>query len=258
MVKYLFEDNANADLSVLFRGCIKDSSCLYYAQGDGKIIDKYKEIVTENDFIIVFIDVVPDNRNTRKLYFDLRREFTREGNCIVMPILCAEYLFLKSVINKDSLFIDYSETLKCLGGCNVTESEWLCKLNQRMGFKKTNYEKYCKNIVRFNTAYNCLKPASDDIKKSGYYYRNKCSCSDCLEHDSLEVKSLRYIKQYRLLRLFGQLDFDKVFDIHKELVNEYNESASSYFSTQDNVSCLIPEFDINLYNKEKLESLLSS
>lgn len=262
MVKYLFEDNENADLSVLFRECVEDTSCIYYAYGNGKLKSVCNEIAKDNDFVIVFMDIVPDNRTTRKLYHDLRREFTKAGNCIIMPILCAEHLFLESIKDKPELFINYDETKRCLSGCNVADSEWLCELNKQKGFKKTSYEKYCKNIIRFNTSRACLNPASEDIKGSGYYYRNNCGCDNCAEQSQLQLKSLKYVVQYKVIpelkisQKIEKIGFEELFDIHDEMVENYNKFVLEYLNNLDLVSNVIHHFDRSLFDKERVTAML--
>lgn len=75
----------------LIKGALKT---LTYAQGNSKIQRVVEDmLIKTSEDIIVYMDLIPDNKYTVMLYKDLRRLSVKNGyRVIVLPMICMEKL----------------------------------------------------------------------------------------------------------------------------------------------------------------------
>ena len=98
---FVFEDNKSKALSKLY--CLgypeSVSKNFIFAGGSGNLEKKIRNNIDNTDFMIVFIDIVPDNELAISKFYDLIELETKEffGKLFILPIVCAEYYFIKSV-----------------------------------------------------------------------------------------------------------------------------------------------------------------
>ena len=70
---FVFEDEETDLLSKLFVSAYSNCS-FYYVKGNGNISNKVKKLLNESDeTIMVFLDTIPDNKDTIDIYNDLKR-----------------------------------------------------------------------------------------------------------------------------------------------------------------------------------------
>lgn len=97
---YVFEDDERDPISQLFRMAYDNSvsSKFIYVRGGGNIYSKVESLLNYKDIILVYLNTIPGNKETLKIYNKLSM-LSRKNNrsIIVLPILGAEYYFIKSI-----------------------------------------------------------------------------------------------------------------------------------------------------------------
>lgn len=105
-IKFVFEDNETVPISMLLKKSYNGDN-IFFSSGCANILSKAIEIQTENDFIIMYYDVAPNNVKTVKGYENLRMTIKANNikNMIVVPIICIEYIALRMLDKYDQLLI---------------------------------------------------------------------------------------------------------------------------------------------------------
>lgn len=134
------------------------SSKFLYAQGNGGI---YKiasnELSNKNNIVVVYLDTIPGNIETRRVYIRLRNlSKNNDFRLVVLPILGAEYYMIKSIKDKNVVEIPY-EVNNCINKNDYFNS--IIIENDKDKAYCINYERYCKLIL--------LKAVKDCIKIQG-------------------------------------------------------------------------------------------
>lgn len=235
---YIFEDNSDADISVLYKKAY-DKDIIHkfvYAEGNGRIkenVNNYLSITSEK--IVVFMDTIPGNKDCFRIYSELSY-ISRNNNyrVVVLPIICAEYYMIKSIKNKQ-LFIDKEEVDNCINKHPHILSK-LLKYPDKAKYCR-NFEKYCKYILKYNVNSDCLKPYSKEKDINGEYYRKDCECEKfdfkCKE-SSLLNKAVNLLIEYKYvpsgsgIQAVKDLTEEELWDVHKILVDEYNQFVDVY------------------------------
>lgn len=227
---YIFEDMRDDVLSEFFRKAYPSevANKFIYTNGNGGIISTVKEMIeSTQDNIIVFMDFYPTNDSIVKIYKNLRRESRiNENRIIVLPIVCSEFYILK-FLDKNGMITDktksdivfnfdlYDEVLK---SNEVTDLDvTFCK----------NFEKYCK-LVTMKWVKECAR-----TNGTQEYYTEGCVCNtlkdDKCHYHELTQKAIDCISQYPCVPAgsyannIKQLTIEEVWDIHRQLVNKFNE-----------------------------------
>lgn len=236
----IFEDHEDADISILFREYYPESvtSTFLYAEGNGNLYNKVEEALNASpDTIVVYMDLIPDNRYTVDIYNELRCLSRKNGyRVVVFPIVCVEYCFLKSIKNT-KLFINSAEVVHCLSKRPLVCSNLLKDPDTSKYCK--NFEKYCKYLLKYNTCLDCLKPFNKQTGAHGVYYRVSCFCDETTsicEEELLENKSRKLLHAYRCVPSGNSLieansiGIGQAWEFHRQLVDEYNCFANDYKS----------------------------
>lgn len=105
-IKFVFEDNETVPISMLLKKSYNGDN-IFFSSGCANILSKAIEIQTENDFIIMYYDVAPNNVKTVKGYENLRMTIKANNikNMIVVPIICIEYITLRMLDKYNQLLI---------------------------------------------------------------------------------------------------------------------------------------------------------
>lgn len=256
LVIHVFEDNSDDRLVKLFNKSYKEEvqNKFIYAASNAFIqgvLDDIKE--PKKQEVVVYLDVSPDNKNTVKIYERLTTdkvlEEGKEPNIkrfkrfIVLPIPCREFYYIKALhntqveIRKDwvndvlSRKPFWNQTL-----LSIPKEKELCK----------NFEKFCKRV-----AYNSFKYCT--IKKNNLgYFDISCICNDnsdkmfdtdCRDED-IDLKVFRILAafpcfpsgsnfQSKYQKYLNQLNWEDIEDIHRKLVNDYNEQVKAFKDAQE-------------------------
>ena len=235
---YIFEDHPDADISILFKSAYSNDklSNFVYAEGNGNLIDEVNDyLLKTSDMIVVFLDTIPGNKDCYFIYREISL-ISKKNNyrIVILPIVCAEYYMIKSL--KDTGMIkDSLETNRCIEKKPHITSNLMAYADKARYCK--NFEKYCKYILKYNAAKQCLKPYNKEDDINGEYYRETCGCykatADCM-NKSLSEKAIsllaayRYVPSGRIAENVKNLTEKEIWDIHRALVDEYNDFKDQY------------------------------
>lgn len=72
---------------------------VFYTSGNRYILTKLDELLAANhtdEEVVIFLDVVPDNKNTVMLYNQINKTYKQKfSKLIVLPIPCIEFYYIK-------------------------------------------------------------------------------------------------------------------------------------------------------------------
>ena len=219
---FVFEDNGNSVFSKLFRSCykIEFSSDFIYSES----ICKAHVLVTNllehtSDNILLFMDLVPDNIELRRLYLKLRiLSIKNNYRLIIIPIPCVEYEFIKSV----SDLVDNEYVSTC-----VNYEPYFHLINK---FKEPSriksFEKFCKNVVK-EKLLKCMS-TNTDVNPKYTYYSEDCKVLTLLEKSNEFVKQFPLFPRNSSIEDKVSLDYEEVWDIHRYCINEYNKAVNMF------------------------------
>ena len=237
-MKYIFEDSKESPLSELFTYTFKKEvfDDIIFTDGNSNIV-KYVENALKDypdEILVVFLDLVPAHSGIWAIY-DILSSISIENNykVIVIPIVCFEYYFIKSVEN-DGLFYDKESLDICCNKKPFFNAPIIMSESHRRYC--TTFERYCKAMFRRRLAM-CIR--SDEYLPNNSrqdYYNNyfyvDCNSSEgfyfCKEKPLIE-KSERYLKEFPCIPEGSSIDTmveisnDEVWVLHRRLVDEFNE-----------------------------------
>lgn len=173
----LFEDERSSLIAQLLRVYYPgtDNVMLDYSCGNGNIEYYVGQYLNKPDFAVCcYLDVVPDNKVSLRIYKNLKSlAEISEGRLIVIPIVCAEYSFLRSLISsKQPVFLNSTRIESLLLKEPYTISPPLPK-----GGNMKNYEQYCKNILSQEVAACCHIRARGPVNLKFRVYNDvNCRC----------------------------------------------------------------------------------
>lgn len=238
-MKYIFEDDERDILSIFFRQAYPttQSSNFIYARGNCNLEDKIKnELENNNEHILVFMDMVPGNRELIKCY-NKYKKLSRDNNfrVIVLPIICAEYYLIKALKDTPALSNSCGVDI-CINKEVYFNSPVITDARDRNYCK--NFEKYCKLILMKNTKYCATHSGKTTNEFYGAYYTKDCICkfkdAACKKEHTVLEKAINYIKQYpcipcgSYLKNVITLYSDDLWNVHRQLVNDYNIMTGRY------------------------------
>lgn len=229
---YIFEDDERDPIPQLFMKSynVIDSSKFVYTRGNGNI---YKIVVSKlsaGDTIVVYLDTIPGNIESRTIYGQLLR-LSRKNNksIIVLPIFGAEYYFIKSISNKP-VVLDKSSVDICIDDRAYFGSSIIETQEDRKYCKY--YERFCKLILH-KSVIDCVRNTKDNgsNKQFRYYYTKDCKCETSLDiciDEKLLSKSYNLLQAYPCVPFNSSLEVQKtlsivdIWDIHRLLVDKHN------------------------------------
>lgn len=221
-MKYIFEDNGNDVFSTLFKYSYPEtiSSEFIYAKGAAKIKSLAEPLLTAGEHVIVFMDLVPDNKELFRVYDKLCR-LSKEYSyrLVIIPIPCIEYEFILSV---QSLVCN-----KFVSRC-INYLPYNDLVNEfRYAGNITTFEKYCKAVVK-EKMLPCMSTDSGRSKVSGVFFNTDC------DNGTVLIKSADLVEQFPLVPTGVSIEFFKnisgqaVWDIHRECVDMYNDAVNRF------------------------------
>lgn len=238
---YIFEDHDNSRLMRLFRQGYKqeDTSNFICTKGNGSILESIKVIIEQyglNTEIVVYLDAVPDNKNTILAYntiYDYLKE--NPGHRVVLlPIPCMEYYFIKSIQGQQV------ETNKDWVKACINRQWWrdtsIIETEKDQKFCKS-FEKFCK-LVQIKAVKECARQQGNSVT----YFEVDCSkqenCFAKCKNETKDFKCARFLSQFpcvpcnQIIRQFTQdihnLEFKDLIKIQEQVVKEYNTQADLY------------------------------
>ena len=240
----LFEDNVRTPSSCLIRSSNPFGRATFFADGASQVLDHLKEIVSQSNLVLVYMDLVPNNTSSIQAVSDvLNWIVATEASVLLVPLICTEFHILQAV-SKHYDVPDEVEHLLDLRFSNLVRSA------------EKQY-KDCLNKVVGNALSHCF---NNENKRSnsryGLWYKQDCKgiCNTCRAGGS-ELSSISKAYDFCLsLPVFaGSRQF---YDVHKSDVSPmhlsdlyqsrflfYNQLCSSlslsFNITLGNVFCLL-------------------
>lgn len=244
---YLFEDKQSTQLSTLFREAYPTevSSRFCYANGNAKLKETANRLLREypEESVLVFIDIIPDNKWTVSLYNELVTEYTKSGRRILpVPVVCSEFYFIRSIAHLP-ICLDEDALRLC-----VEELPWrdsfLAVTNKNKKFCR-NFEKFCK-LYLLKAVKDCAKSTpGEDASNTEYdvFYTQDCLCAEPTSqcgHISVADKARRYVAQFPCypkgtvnLAGTGALDMHKFIRLNRLLCYYHNQKIKEFDTGED-------------------------
>lgn len=230
---YVFEDDERDPLPQLFMKAYDHqiSSTFIYTRGNGNIYNNVVNLLGSGENVVVYLDTIPGNDSTRRLYVRLGRLSRQNNNrLIVLPIIGAEYYFIKSV-QHENVVTSPKDIDICVNRKAYFQSQLLSEPKEKKYCK--SYERYCKIILE-KAVLDCIRNAKDDGNNLYFrwYYEKNCKCGNslpsCSEKELLKkaedfVKSFPYVPEGSIALDAKGLPRDDIWLIHRNLVDEHNE-----------------------------------
>ncbi len=230
---YVFEDNKKDPLPQLFmRSYRKEiSSNFIYTEGNGNVYSNVEHLLNNNDTILVYLDTIPGNDSTRRIYHKLASLSRKNNNkIIVLPILGSEYYFIKS-IQSEKVITSKIDIDTCINRKAYFSSKLLS--NQKEKDYCKYYERYCK-LVLMKAVLDCVRNSEDNGKNEHFrwYYNKDCRCiaplSFCI-NKSIQDKSSDFLKAFPCvpdgcnIQNMKRVEIPAIWNIHRALVEEHNK-----------------------------------
>lgn len=240
-MRYIFEDSPNSALSKFYMMNVDSNHTdkFWFTNGNGGLYDAAEKWLKkyESEYIILFIDMVPGNKEITGIYKQLRALSRSKGlRLIIIPIVCFEYYLISSAYstidindNHINIVLNKSEYWKC--------NEFIKYISEKSNsdiLRKNSFENYCKWVLEFKV-HKCMRIGKTaDYENNSQYYKQDCVCDKytCGIQTglTLEEKSRLFTLRFPVIsRYFGVLnlhEFSSIYEIldrHKSLIDEYNE-----------------------------------
>ena len=241
-MKYIFEDKKDDILSKLLCRAYSEevSSNFIFAGGNGRIKSVLEGLLSTGDeYIFIFLDTIPANDSIRRLYRDLSRICKKSERCIVFPIVCSEYYFIKFLYDIQFPVNDL-DALKFCVDKTFYKSSSLLDTEESVLFAK-NFEKFYKLVLKHvNVLNSCLEKSDNYIK----FLSCDCICDNELDKCyslSLLKNAVGYISKFPCFPSGSYLDElvltkDEIVQEHRNLVDGFNawsDRCSSLDSSRD-------------------------
>lgn len=164
-MRILFEDNENSPVSVLLRNsCMGD--IIEFSNGVARLCALASEYLNE-DLLLVFIDLVPNNKATWYYYADLLDLQVKARNMYVCPIFCIEFYVLL-MLQRDGYIQEAALTDGLFG--DLVKEELLRS--------KTLEKRFKLELSRLGSLSFCLLNSRSLTNSTtrGYFYEKDCPC----------------------------------------------------------------------------------
>lgn len=238
---FVFEDHEEDIISKFFRQAYPNDIAdrFVYAKGNSNIKGIVNKLLSDtNDTIVVYLDTVPGNKETVKIYRDLQKISRREQfRLVVLPVVCMEYYLIKALYDSQ-VMIEHVGVDICLNKDLYFNSPLIATMEDNTFVK--NFEKYCKLILIKNLKRCACHSGKMTEECYGAYYQNDCFCSytdnACIE-ELLIKKIIRFIHQFEYIPkgniISNEIEQNQIeiWDIHRELVYEYNKMVDYYINS---------------------------
>lgn len=223
MIRFLTEDKFDSPFVKLFNSAYPDG-VLYCAGSNTQLEDWARHLAQGGNQVIVYLDMVPDNAAVPTIYIKLCNLHVLESlDVVVMPIVCAEYAFIKSALgvgsaiySKVGLDIILQKSLQYVPLVNGTTSV------------SRNFEKFCKSFCARCLNKSCCAVVSNKAGVLQPYFSVDCEqCAVCSSNLTLKDKAERFCNQYPVVPCVdstssGVVSWSDILRISGTLVDEYN------------------------------------
>lgn len=208
---------------------------IVFTSGNGNLCSSTEDLLksTEEEEIYVLIDMVPNNDDIRRIYRNLCKLSRKYDNrAYIMPITCAEYYILKSLVN-----LGVIEPTEDVNTAVEKQPYYASALRERDGRVCKTFERYCK-VVLETLRLECLyQPNAEKCEMYGAYYNRDCRCVSCVcglkEDAPLQSKAIDFVKKYPCFptpsdNWMGIRMIDDPKGKQRVLVDEFNQLCDKF------------------------------
>lgn len=235
-MRYFFEDREGSALSEFLRIPYGKREDIVFTEGSGNL-ETYvgKHLESPENTAVVYLDTMPNNLSTADIYTELAC-LSRAANyrCVVIPIVCVEYYFLRSLtgstVVKDKHLVDLC----------VSKNYYLNESSLKTHSIKSydTFERFCKMVCEYSL-YRCASiRRTGKLSKSHHYTNDHCPCcgkdSACVEPDKLLLeKASKFVSMFPCIPRDGEVKrrvgtMEEAWEEHRRLVREFNAWSSLY------------------------------
>lgn len=229
-MKILFEDYVKAPSSVLLSNSYYGIN-IEFSGGCHKLASDIKRLLLDGDNVLAFVDVVPNNQDTIKLYESLQVDFSKDidsGRLVLCPILCIEYYILRMLV--DYGYLDVAKSIyltNLIVRFNYSNEELQNKINQSKKWVES-LERFLKYVLINESnriKQRCIKNNFEYEEKdgklirkpsiNGIFYEKDCNCErKYCRLNSTDDIGLKAERLYTSLPIFYVED-----DIHRKHIS---------------------------------------
>lgn len=231
MIKFIIEDAESSPFVKMFNSAYPED-VLYCSSSNTLLVDDARRLAADGSHVIVYMDLVPDNPELYTTYRRLLLLYAKEKlDVVVIPIVCSEYLFIKSIVDVDG-------TIYSNNGLDVILSKSVDYKSSNLALahskkRSSNFEKFCKLFCDVCLNKLCCSVSSNKSGLSKPYFSGDCHCDSCTTRLSMFDKSELLHRQFPLVPAYtgisGEvLSWEQVLDISYILVDEYNVWALKF------------------------------
>lgn len=245
-MKYFFEDQEGSALSEFLRISYGRREDIVFTAGAGNLLVYAEEhLKNPENVAVVYLDTVPNNLSTEDIYKELAGlSKATDYHCVVIPIVCVEYYFLKSLVGstviKDKRLVDLC----------VLKDYYLHESSLKMHSAKSydTFERFCKMVCEYSL-YRCASiRRRGKLAKSHYYTKDHCPCCSkdaaCVEpNKSLMEKSSKFVSMFPCIPQGGVVKrriatLEEAWQKHRSLVEELNAWSARYSAAEPGTTFL--------------------
>jgi len=179
----IFEDNESVATSILLKKLEDTDFKIQFANGNRRLAAKVREnYVKYDDIIVVYIDVVTDNDETKKIYNILTESYLHDDRVIILPIPCMEFILFR-MFNRlcliDNLTCMNIELRRLL--LDVLENKYTGASNYKsLDLQTDSFEGICKQVLGILVGNSCLHNKQLKLNKEfrTRFYTANCLCDN--------------------------------------------------------------------------------
>ena len=145
-VAFIFEDNEKSRLGHILSSVSYNRENIYFAKSNTRVAKKVKQIYDSYDCIVVFFDLVPNNK---ELYSVIKRtiNYLSTKNMLdklfIIPIICSEYIYFTTISENFGISLPNFSLINTVNYSKSCEKYYKRFLdNDEFGIKEGSYSKY--------------------------------------------------------------------------------------------------------------------
>lgn len=209
-VAFIFEDNEKSRLGHILSSVSYNRENIYFAKSNTRVAKKVKQIYDSYDCIVVFFDLVPNNK---ELYSVIKRtiNYLSTKNMLdklfIIPIICSEYIYFTTISENFGISLPNFSLINTVNYSKSCEKYYKRFLdNAEFGVKEGSYSKYEGDY--FCTGYPLFDVVSEEhnkfLNKLGIYTRD-------VTFNDIILKTVKFYNDF--YSLFGLNFNDELQDI---------------------------------------------
>lgn len=204
MTHFVYEDAKGTPVSDLITHFYSNTPIIACFVGGVAAVRDYVLSKSTKDTYVLFMDVVPDNKQTCVEFRGTRRALRHYPDVFCIPIVCMEEIILRTFV-KHHVSDPYTV---------ITTVDY-----KELNASVKSLEKYYKYLL--DEERDCMTLGNyRRCTRRQLFYKQDCSCPDCVCRIPYEVKSRVLATSYPI---YVEQDRDTYLRVQNERVSEFNE-----------------------------------